>query len=141
MASLSWLFSGEIIPLDQFIVLLLFSLGLRWLVFEYHGFKWLRGWLMSSGVPLLRALVGCIYCQTIECSTIVYLLLAGDCSLMSEALAILANGMLAMTIIPLADEVLSRFEEEHEDNQNFSFTSTIDSATPGSSTKTFSTKI
>ena len=85
-------------------------------MFDYYGMSWLQQALVGSGIPLIQSLASCIYCQTIEMSIVVYLLLARGYSPLACLLAVLANGMLAMTIVPLASLLIMEWEAQKEHN-------------------------
>ena len=52
----------------SWLIFCLYSLGLRWLIFDYKKLHWFRN-LLSR---LSEELIHCVYCQTIECSLLVY---------------------------------------------------------------------
>lgn len=52
--------------------LFLTAYGLRWFLWEYKWFATVRDWLEKQH-PILKELVGCSYCQSIECFLITWL--------------------------------------------------------------------
>lgn len=60
------------LTLGQFLLLCLYALGLRWLVFQYKRMAGFIDWLNRRGL-LAQELTHCVYCQTIEASLFVYL--------------------------------------------------------------------
>ncbi len=61
--------------LVDFVLVCIYSVGLRWCIFRYQKFGWLQDWLKNNTNDLLRELGSCVYCQTIEAAVVVQLVL------------------------------------------------------------------
>lgn len=80
------------------LIFCLYSLGLRWLIFDYKKLQWFRVLLGRVSEELTR----CVYCQTIECSLLVYGSLVWsdliEFNWSSLLLGSLTNGFVAISI-------------------------------------------
>ena len=97
--------------LPDYLLLLAYTLGLKQLLFDYKKTQWLRDRIAT--IPLLNELNHCVYCQTIEVSFVVYVIL-GKFSI-DSVLAILANGFIAIAI----DNSIRNAIMEAENARNF----------------------
>lgn len=102
--------------LDWFVSFVIFSMSLRWLVFKYKKFRWLVNWLKSSKHSLLAELSQCCYCQTIEASIVVFLVLRIDgvsITPITGLLYSLSSGFIAIILDSLIEDSIKRMEESH----------------------------
>lgn len=111
--------------MEQFTLLLIYSLGFRWFIFQYKKTACIRDKLLTIKLPIVSKLIEelfeCCYCQMIEASTIIYLIffLQGslDISLIEALFAILANGWFLVVTEAVFEYSISCLE----DLQNFNF--------------------
>lgn len=83
--------------LENIIIFLFLSLGLRWFLFKYKLFHPVRNYLNDKH-PLFTELFGCPYCQTFETSVIVYFLLGMPFNILQGFLCALFNAYVAIMI-------------------------------------------
>lgn len=100
--------------LEKFILICLYSLGLRWMLFRYILFKDIREWLGLHLKPIDK-LLHCPYCQTIEASALVYFALwFTDWQLLVQAIfGTIAIGWIAIVIDETAERAIERMEKFH----------------------------
>ena len=84
--------------------LLLFALGVRFLIFDYKLFMPLRAW--ASGIPVLSTLLRCPFCQGFWCGFFAFIPSFG---LVNGFMWGLGSGITALTwyalVIPKLDEL------------------------------------
>lgn len=108
--------------METFLLYLVYSLGLRWLIFQYKKTAFIRRFLTSIKVrplgSLAHELLQCCYCQMIEASTLVYLALTllgeSHLSLIETLLAIAANGWIMVVTEYFFESSINKMEELHE---------------------------
>lgn len=54
---------------------LLWSMGLRFFIFQYKGMRWFQNWLKRAPQELVRELAECAYCQNVESALLLCLIL------------------------------------------------------------------
>ncbi len=108
--------------MEQYILLLIYSLGFRWFIFQYKKTAYIRDKLSSIQVPIISKLIEelfkCCYCQMIEASTVVYLVFflqrSLDTSLVEALFAILANGWFLVVTEAVFEFSISCLEDLQE---------------------------
>lgn len=100
----------ESIPsINNVLVFLFFSLGLRWFIFQYKLLYPIRDWL-SDKHPFFTELFGCPYCQSFEASAVVYLLLQMPFDWVTGFLCCLFNSYVAIAIENLIESQIDELE-------------------------------
>jgi hypothetical protein len=103
--------------IESWVVFCLYSLGIRWLIFDYKKTQFVRDLIGKVSLELLH----CVYCQMIECSIIVYacLVLSGSANFnwFHFLFGALTNGLTAITI----DGVTSDLIDKTEQSRDFTF--------------------
>ena len=103
--------------IESWVVFCLYSLGFRWLIFDYKKMQFVRDLLGKLSEELLH----CVYCQMIESSIIVY-----SCFVLSGSVnfnwfhflfGTLVNGLIAIAV----DGVISDLIEKTEQSRDFHF--------------------
>lgn len=108
--------------MDTFLLLLLYSFGLRWLIFQYKKTAFIRDLLRSVQFQPLKSLIAellqCCYCQMVEASTVVYLALSlsGRIQLnpIELLLSIAANGWIMVITEYFFEISIDKMEALHE---------------------------
>ncbi len=107
--------------METFALLLLYSFGLRWLIFQYKKTAFIRELLRAIKVKPLDSLAAellqCCYCQMVEASTVVYLTLTLirriDLSFPEILLAIVANGWIMVITEYFFESAIDKMEDFH----------------------------
>ena len=81
--------------MTPYLLHLIYAIGLQWFVFQYRYMGWVK--LLLSKFRLGQILSECVYCQTIEASAVVYLLMPQG-TIQEMVLACLANGLIGLVI-------------------------------------------
>lgn len=99
--------------LNDVLLFLLLSLGLRWFLFKYKLFHPVRDYLNNKHA-LLTELFGCPYCQTFEASVAVYFLLGMPFDWVVGFLCSLLNAYVAIALESLIESQIDLLEGEFE---------------------------
>lgn len=96
-------------PINNVLVFLFLSLGLRWFVFKYKLFHPIRDFLNDKH-SVFNELFHCPYCQTFEASVVVYFLLRMPFDWVTGFLCFLFNAYVAIAIENLIESQIDELE-------------------------------